>query len=45
MPPTGHRISPEETALIKRWIQQGATWPSGPDGVVKAIVTRDPKGV
>jgi mono/diheme cytochrome c family protein len=45
MPPTGHRISPEETALIKRWIQQGATWPTGPDGVVKAIVTRDPKGV
>jgi Planctomycete cytochrome C len=44
MPPTGHRISPEETALIKRWIQQGAIWPTGPDGVIKPTVARDPKG-
>lgn len=44
MPPTGHRIPAEETALIKRWIEQGATWPTGPDGVVKSAVTRDPKG-
>ena len=44
MPPTGHRISPAETALIKSWIQQGAAWPTGPDGVIKPIVTRDPKG-
>lgn len=34
MPPTGHRISEEEMALIKRWIAQGAEWPTGPDGVV-----------
>ena len=44
MPPTGHRISADETALIKRWIQQGATWPAGPEGVIKPSVTRDPKG-
>lgn len=39
MPPTGHRISEEETALIKRWIHQGAEWPAGPDGIVKPSVT------
>ena len=45
MPPTGHRISAEETALIKRWIEQGATWPTGSEGVIKPKVTRDPNGV
>lgn len=39
MPPTGHRISDEETALIKLWIHQGAEWPTGPDGVVVPSVT------
>lgn len=39
MPPTGHRISDEETALIKLWIAQGAEWPAGPDGVVVPSVT------
>lgn len=45
MPPTGHRISAAETDLIKRWIDQGATWPKGPEGVVKPMAARDPKGV
>lgn len=44
MPPTGHRISAEETALIKRWIKEGATWPTGADGVVKPKVSLDKKG-
>ncbi len=44
MPPTGHRISAEEAALIKRWIDQGAAWPAGPEGVVKPMVAHDPKG-
>ena len=44
MPPTGHRISPAETGLIKRWIDQGATWPTGPDGVIKPMVTQNPNG-
>lgn len=45
MPPTGHRISSEETALIKRWIDQGATWPTGPDGAIKPTDTASAKGV
>ncbi|MBX7206814.1 MAG: hypothetical protein K1X78_00765 [Verrucomicrobiaceae bacterium] len=44
MPPTGHRIAAEEMALIQRWIRQGAKWPTGPDGVVRAVGTRSPKG-
>lgn len=44
MPPTGHRISAEETALIKRWIKEGAAWPTGADGVVKPKVNLDKKG-
>ena len=34
MPPGGHRIEKERVELIKRWIEQGATWPGGPEGVV-----------
>lgn len=45
MPPTGHRISPEEMALIHRWIKQGATWPVGLEGVVTPMAAHDPKGV
>lgn len=46
MPPTGHRISDEETALIKLWIHQGAEWPAGPEGVVTPSVSaHDNKGV
>jgi hypothetical protein len=39
MPPTGHRIPAEEVDLIKRWIDQGADWPQGPAGVLKAPET------
>jgi hypothetical protein len=35
MPPTGHRIGAEEVRLIERWIDQGATWPQGAEGVLK----------
>jgi hypothetical protein len=37
MPPTGHRIPPEEVILLKRWIDEGAAWPEGADGVVLPI--------
>ncbi len=29
MPPKGERLGPEEVALIRRWIEEGATWPEG----------------
>lgn len=45
MPPTGHRISVEEVALLKRWISEGAKWPEGADGVVKPTVNVKPPGV
>jgi len=28
MPPVGERLTSEEVAILKRWIQQGARWPS-----------------
>lgn len=27
MPPVGERLTTEETAILERWIQQGAHWP------------------
>ena len=29
MPMTGDRLSPEQIALVKAWIDQGAAWPAG----------------
>ena len=29
MPPAGPRLSPEEIALLARWIDEGAIWPAG----------------
>ncbi len=31
MPPKGERLTPEQTALLARWIQEGAVWPDGLD--------------
>ena len=28
MPPVGERLTSEEVGILKRWIQQGARWPS-----------------
>lgn len=42
MPPTGHRIPAEEVELVKRWIEEGAKWPNGPDGVIKPVATHEP---
>ena len=44
MPPTGHRIPDAEVTLIRQWIEQGADWPEGPDGVIKPMVTSTPTG-
>jgi uncharacterized membrane protein len=32
MPPVGETLTPEETALLSRWISQGAHWPAGKAG-------------
>ena len=42
MPPTGHRIPNPEVELVKRWIEEGAKWPDGPDGAIKPAVTQQP---
>jgi len=39
MPPTGHRIEKEKVGLIRAWIDQGAAWPEGKDGVIKPLRT------
>lgn len=31
MPPKGERLTSEQTALLGRWIQEGAVWPDGLD--------------
>jgi len=32
MPPVGETLTSEETALLSRWISQGAIWPAGEAG-------------
>jgi mono/diheme cytochrome c family protein len=32
MPPVGETLTPEEAALLRRWISQGAFWPAGSSG-------------
>ncbi|MBK9384344.1 MAG: c-type cytochrome [Planctomycetes bacterium] len=32
MPPEGDRLSAEQIALIRRWIQEGADWPASAEG-------------
>lgn len=32
MPPTGHALDPGQIDLFRRWITEGAEWPSGPEG-------------
>ncbi|MDA0840462.1 MAG: PSD1 and planctomycete cytochrome C domain-containing protein [Planctomycetota bacterium] len=32
MPPKGERLTPAEIALVKTWIDQGASWPEEADG-------------
>ena len=36
MPPVGQRILPAEMDILRRWIKQGAAWPSGPAGNLRA---------
>ena len=36
MPPVSHRISKDEIALIRLWIDEGADWPEGAEGELKS---------
>lgn len=38
MPAAGHRLADEEVDLIRRWIDQGAEWPDGREGVLTPLV-------
>lgn len=42
MPPTGHRISDKEMDVIYRWIDEGAKWPQGKDGVIRPVLKDQP---
>jgi mono/diheme cytochrome c family protein len=35
MPPVGEQISPEEIAVLTKWIREGAAWPTGSAGQLK----------
>ena len=42
MPPVGHRLTKEEITLLRAWIAEGASWPSGARGRVKpAFIPRE----
>lgn len=32
MPPVGERITSDKTAVLKKWIKEGADWPEGREG-------------
>jgi hypothetical protein len=37
MPPVGHRINDAQVDLLRRWIAEGADWPTGPEGVIQPM--------
>ncbi len=39
MPPEGPRLSEADKEVLRRWIEQGARWPEGPEG---ALLPLDP---
>ena len=42
MPPVSHRLTPQEIELLKRWIAEGAYWPSGDAGqVIPAFIPKE----
>jgi uncharacterized membrane protein len=45
MPPTGHALSAEEQRVLTEWIRQGAEWPSGPEGQLRARRGAEPRSI
>ena len=39
MPPVSHRLSKQEIATMRTWIEEGADWPSGWSGRVRPAFT------
>lgn len=39
MPPKGDRLTPDQVALVRSWIEQGANWPDGIDSSTDAAPT------
>ena len=35
MPPVGERVTEDEEAILRRWIEQGAAWPDGDAGAIE----------
>ena len=35
MPAVGDRITSDEFAILKKWVKEGAAWPTGPEGTLK----------
>lgn len=44
MPATAHRLPKDDVRTIRRWIEEGASWPDGKDGAIQ-VKTKKPKGV
>lgn len=40
MPPTGERLTAREVALLRAWIDSGASWPSGENGASNSTAAR-----
>ena len=37
MPIVGERLTVEESAILTKWIKEGASWPAGPAGTLRTI--------
>jgi hypothetical protein len=43
MPPTGHALSAKEQGVLTEWIRQGAEWPEGRAGELRAEEGAEPR--
>ena len=37
MPAVGERLTPDEYAILRKWVKEGAPWPAGKAGTLKII--------
>jgi hypothetical protein len=45
MPPTGHGLSAEEQRVLTEWIREGADWPEGKAGQLRAKKGAEPRSI